>query len=174
MSFSHSRLALFSLFILVSSTALACGGAEKSALRKRSVEGSSSVRFESQEISRIDSRLAALEMSASALREDVDGLQSRVASKMGVEDSLEFKLDFEGGTTQIEFDKNSVMRFNGVALSKSEVQQYVQTKGKSLCQPEPVVIVHPDANYETVAWLLDAIYGQGCSGVEIVETPAKR
>ncbi|OIP31176.1 MAG: hypothetical protein AUK47_23105 [Deltaproteobacteria bacterium CG2_30_63_29] len=172
MSTSSRRLSLFVLFVLLSSASFACGGG--SVVRGRAVDESSSVRFESEEISAIDDRLAALEQSTEALRQSVDGLQGRVAAKMGVEDSLEFKLDLEGGTTQIEFDKNSVMRFNGVALSKSEVQQYAQSKGKSLCQPEPVVIVHPQANYDTVAWLLDVIYAQGCAGVDIVETPRDR
>ena len=69
----------------------------------------------------------------------------------------------------MEVDANDVLRVNGMAMNKTEFESYTNNLGQNICQPTPVLVVDPEADYDLVAWVLERVYDQRCSSVEILE-----
>lgn len=140
------------------------------ALKARAVSSSSAnqVSVDSPEVAAIDERLASLDQRATAVRSRIDDLQTQVAEKIGAGIPAT-GLELSGAQLFIEVDEQSLIRANGILMSRSDFESFAQTRGKTLCTPSPVLAVDTRANYDTVVWVLDRIYAEGCPNVDILE-----
>jgi biopolymer transport protein ExbD len=126
----------------------------------------------SPEVIKLDQELYQLEGRAEHLVANVQNLERLVTSKMGAADSS--AVQNAGDRMFIEVDGDDVLRLNGIAMSAQEIQQYIMIQGQKVCQPQPTVVVDPEANYDNVATIIEMIYAQDCGGVDVVQqSPSK-
>ncbi len=121
------------------------------------------------ELVKVDERLIAIDQEIQAMRNDLNDLQERVGAHMGDAGANLYQLEYQGGQLYLEIDQRSLLRVNGIAMGQDDFYVFARNRSASLCSPTPILVVHPEANYDVVAWVLEAIYSQGCSSVDISE-----
>ena len=115
------------------------------------------------EFADIDNDLDALEAETNDLEKKYDSIQSRVLDKtnFGNTDSL---------TTDqivIKVNENNVLIVNDKAMSKNDFGNFLDKYLPTLCTPAPRLSIHNKADYDTAAWVLEAIYAHGCTDINI-------
>lgn len=156
------KATLFLLLLSVLLFASACSGAEK----KNEDKDKKAQRIDSAELAAVDQRLDEMDQQTTSLRDRVSALQDKVADHVGT-DAAKLQTELDGSATYIEIDKNSVLRVNGIAMSRSDFGVYTQRRGKEICKPEPTLVQHIDAEYDLVGFVMDTIYAEGCSSLDI-------
>ena len=116
----------------------------------------------------LEASLVEMEGRAETLRGDIDRAQAIVSAHMRPEDISALTHELQTGSTYMEIDDSTILRINGIVMSREDFSLFVSGKGASLCQPTPVLAVSPLADYEFVAWVLDQMYAQSCANIDIV------
>ena len=115
------------------------------------------------EFADIDNDLDALEAETNDLEKKYDGIQSQVLDKTNFSntDSLT--------TNQIviNVNENNVLIVNDNAMSRNDFGNFLDKYLPALCTPAPRLSIHNKADYDTAAWVLEAIYSHGCTDIDI-------
>lgn len=88
---------------------------------------------------------------------------------MVAEDLASLRLGTNADRAYVEVSADDVLRVNGTAMTMDELKMFTFSQAKSLCQPPPIVVVDPRADYDVVASVIDALYAQECANVEVVQ-----
>ncbi len=116
------------------------------------------------ELQALDQRLDTVEGNTDTLQERVDDLEEQVIAKMG-EPQMDIAQDMNLGPVVVTVDHNSVVRVDDVIMTNDDFLDYLTTHKSTFCQPIPQLIVHTDAQFARVAWVLERMYALGCSSV---------
>lgn len=111
----------------------------------------------------LDAELDALEIETETLEDSYNSIQSNVllhtdfyaASKENIQ------------SLAIYINDNNILVVNGKAMSRNDFSNFVIKNLPALCKPTPRLSIHKKANYDTAAWVLEMLYAQGCSKVDI-------
>jgi len=120
------------------------------------------------ELERVDEDLDALEVRHEKLLARVDALQDEVVEYMGPGESVG-DLSLGDESTNIEIDRNGVIRVNGISMTRDEFSTLVETRAKDICKPTPQLMSHPSANTDVVVWVMERIYAEGCGSIDVVD-----
>ncbi len=155
---------------LVALSSLACGPSTNDASQadQREFAGTGSL-IVSPEVKQLDQNLGSLEGRTDTLFAKVQSLEALVSDKMVAEDLAALRLGTNSDRAYIEVSGDDVLRVNGTAMTMDELKLFTFSQAKALCQPPPVVVVDPRANYDVVASVIDALYAQECASVEVVQ-----
>ena len=115
------------------------------------------------EFSEIDSDLDQLESETTELEKKYNEVQGHVleTAKFSTNDSL------TASQIVIYVNENNVLIMNDKAMSKNDFLNFLDKHLPALCNPTPRLSIHNKADYDTAAWILEAIYSHGCTNVDI-------
>jgi len=123
----------------------------------------------SPEIADLDRKLSALESRSKKLNDNVSKMRSLVSENSTSAELQALRVQIETGRTYLEIDRDANLSVNGITMGREDFQLFSEQKGNALCQPSPLLVVDPRADYEMVAWVLEQVYAQRCVNVEIRE-----
>lgn len=150
-----------------------CGGSTPSGQTPSALEEEESL--SSPQAKALEESLRDIEQRAATLRVKIDGAQGTVSEHMKPEDLSALTYELETGSTYMEIDASSILRVNGIVMSRDDFGRFVERRGTQLCKPTPILIIDPDAEYDLVAWVLERMYAQSCANIDVVEhSPGKK
>lgn len=149
-------------YILISLALFFCGCAKSNSDARSMDEFRASVES-MPELLALDEELSQLEEETSSLEDDYNILQSQVLPHVQLESDTDIRAD----QLKVYINENSVMIVNDATMSKNDFSSYVDRVLPALCTPTPRLSIHKKADYDTAAWVLDAIYSRGCSNVNV-------
>ena len=111
----------------------------------------------------IDNDLDALEAETSELEKKYESIQSQVLDKTEFNSAKSLTAD----RIVIKVNENNVLIVNDQAMSKNDFANFLDKHLPALCTPAPRLSIHNKADYDTAAWVLEAIYEHGCADIDI-------
>ena len=162
-----SFFAVLFVWVGLGFAAVGCGGDQNS--RQNLTNPNATIEVESEVVRNLDTGLEGLEEKQAALDDKLAGLHDSVVDKIGEEAAKEIQFEVNSKAFNLAIDDKNVIRLNGIVLSRSDLEQQIRSRGKEVCSPTPVIVVDPAANYDTIAWLLESIYNEGCTKIDIVD-----
>lgn len=113
----------------------------------------------------IDEELAQLKADTDALDADYAEFQHLVLNKM------QFNQDVSDFSTELKIyiNRNNLIMVNNQTMTRNDFVLFLDRNSKTICTPTPVLAIHPNADYDAAAWVLEKVYAAGCFEVNIVD-----
>lgn len=117
----------------------------------------------SDEFKEIDAQLDQLEAKTNDITERYASVQKSILQNADFGEAGESKVD----KLAIYINENNVLIVNDSAMSRNDFTAYADRMLPRLCTPAPRLSIHKKADYDTAAWVLEALYAHGCMNINV-------
>lgn len=117
----------------------------------------------SPELQEVDVSLDELKEKTEELTAEYETLQAGILPYASFDTDNSDKAD----KLVIYINENNVMNVNNKTMSRNDFTIYIDKVLPGLCTPSPSISIHKKADFDTAAWVLDALYSRGCADVKI-------